>query len=418
MALLRTRVKNAWNAFMNKDPTTKMQSVGYGVSMPSHSRNRRYYGTDLQSTLTVVFNKIAVDCSSMRINHVRLDEEGRYKETIMSGLNRCLSKQANIDQIGRVLIQDSVMEMLENGCVAIVPVKTSDDPSTTDSYDVYELRKGTILEWFPAHVLVEVYNERNGEKEQLKVEKRYTTIIENPFYDIMNAPNSTGRRLMRVLNQLEHSNEHNSSGKLDLIIQLPYTIRSDARRKQADERRESIESQLSGSSHGIAYTDASEKIIQLNRSLDNNLWEQAKELKQELFNELGFTQSILDGTADEQTMLNYNNRIVDPILSVFVNSMEVKWLSLTAQSQGQAIRYFKDPFKLVTVERFAEISDKLTRNEICTSNEIRSVIGMKPVDDPRADELRNSNLNHPDEKVQTTSDDIDISKLLPMKDQE
>lgn len=404
MPLFGDRFKNAWDAFMGRDPTVIPTFSYYSGS--SRIDRKRLNRNSLKTILSSVYNQIAVDCASIRLNHVRLDENGRYKETIKDGLNRVLTKEANIDQTGRDLVQDIVMSLLDEGSVAVVPVSTSENPNKTDSYDVYELRTGKITEWFPDRVQVEVYNERVGKKESIILSKRYVAIIENPFYAIMNEPNSTAQRLLRVLNQLDRMNEEHSSGKLDLIIQLPYVVKSESRRRQAESRRKDIETQLTDSAYGIAYTDGTERIVQLNRSLENNLWEQAKELQEQLYNQLGLTKSIFDGTADEKTLLNYNNRTIEPILSSITEEMERKWISRTAQTQGQAIRFFSDPFKLVPVEQLAEIADKFTRNEIMTSNEIRSVIGMKPSDDPKADELRNSNLNHPDEEG-TTSTVID-----------
>lgn len=404
MPLFGDRFKNAWDAFMGRDPTVIPTFSYYSGS--SRIDRKRLNRNSLKTILSSVYNQIAVDCASIRLNHVRLDENGRYKETIKDGLNRVLTKEANIDQTGRDLVQDIVMSLLDEGSVAVVPVSTSENPNKTDSYDVYELRTGKITEWFPDRVRVEVYNERVGKKESIILSKRYVAIIENPFYAIMNEPNSTAQRLLRVLNQLDRMNEEHSSGKLDLIIQLPYVVKSESRRRQAESRRKDIETQLTDSAYGIAYTDGTERIVQLNRSLENNLWEQAKELQEQLYNQLGLTKSIFDGTADEKTLLNYNNRTIEPILSSITEEMERKWISRTAQTQGQAIRFFSDPFKLVPVEQLAEIADKFTRNEIMTSNEIRSVIGMKPFDDPKADELRNSNLNHPDEEG-TTSTVID-----------
>lgn len=399
MAVIGDRIKNAWNAFMGRDPTPRYWGGGSSYR-PDKSRYNR---TNLKSILSSVYNQIAVDCASIDINHVRLDENGRYKETIRSTLNRALTVEANVDQTGRALLKDAVSSMLDEGCVAIVPTVTSANPARTESYKIYELRVGRITEWFPRQVRVELYNEDTGRKETLLFDKSYVAIVENPFYSTMNEPNSTAKRLVRVLNQLDRSNEDQCMNRLDLIIQLPYTIKSDARRRQAEARRKDIEAQLTNSQLGIAYTDGTEHVIQLNRSLENNLWTQAKELQEQLYNELGFSKAIFDGTADEQTMLNYNNRTIEPILSAITEEMERKWISETAMTQGQAIRYFKDPFKLVPVAQLAEISDKFTRNEIMTSNEFRAVIGMKPANDPKADELRNANLNHPDEEGTTST---------------
>lgn len=399
MPLIGDRLKNAWNAFMGRDPTRSYFGYGQGSGMNPY-RPRLIRG-NLKKVVSSVINQISVDCSSININHVRLNDDGNYLETIDDSLNRVLTREANIDQTGRAFIRDAVVSMLDEGVVALIPFELDIDPYDTDSYKVLKARTGRIIQWYPEHVLVEAYNELTGRKEELMVEKRITPIIENPFFEVMNEPNSTAQQLMRVLTQLDRTNEQNSSGKLDLIVQLPYPIKSDAKKIQAEQRRKMIDEQLIGAQHGIAYIDGTEKVIQLNRSLENNLWEQAKELTIQLFNELGFSESIFNGTADEATMLNYNNRTIEPIMTAIVEEMDRKWLSRTAQTQKQAIRFFKDPFKLVPVAQLAEISDKFTRNEIMSSNEIRSVIGMKPSDDPKADELRNSNLNHPDESGKT-----------------
>lgn len=393
-------LKNVWSAFKGRDPTPQLYSY-YGGSI--RQDRKRISRNNLKSTISSIYNRISVDCAGIRLNHVRLDENERYREVINDNLNKALCKSANLDQTGRELVQDIVMSMLDEGYVAVVPVTTSQNPNFTDSYDIYELRTGKIVDWYPEYVRVELYDERTGDKKNILVAKKYTAIIENPFYATMNEPNSTAQRLLRVLNQLDHLNDEHSSGKLDLIIQLPYVIKTEARKKQAEERRKAIEAQLTGSTYGIAYTDGTERIVQLNRSLENNLWEQAKDLREQLYNQLGLTKSIFDGTADEKTLLNYNNQTIEPIMSAIAEEMERKWISRTAQTQGQAIRFFKDPFKLVPVAQLAEIADKFTRNEITTSNEMRSVIGMKPIDDPRADELRNANLNHPDEEGTTNT---------------
>lgn len=395
------RLKNSWNAFLGRDPTKRM--VDYGSVYGSINRPDRPYVrmTNLKSIVSSIYNQIAVDCSLINIYHVRLDEENRFKEIIDDSLNRVLTKDANIDQTGRAMIQDAVMSMLDEGVVAIVPTWTDVDPNRTDSYKILELRVGRILEWYPKHVRLELYNDTNGQREQIVLEKSIVAIVQNPFYEIMNQPNSLGKRLTRLLAQLDRTNETNSSGKLDLIIQLPYVIKSDLKRNQAEQRRKDIEAQLTGSQHGIAYTDATEHVIQLNRSVENNLWTQAKEVQEQLFNQLGLCTAIFNGTADEKTLLNYNNRTIEPILTAIVEEMERKWISKTAQTQKQGIRFFKDPFKLVPVQQLAEIVDKLTRNEVMSSNEFRSILGLKPSDDPRANELRNSNLNHPDEKQPT-----------------
>lgn len=394
---VKERLKNVWNAFLGRDPTFKTNSfyTGYATSY-NPSKWHSSIGSE-RSKIRSIFNRVSVDCATVDINHVKLNEEDKFEKIINSSLNRALSKDANIDQTGRQMIRDAVFSMLDEGVVAIVPVVTDGDPNITDSYKVEELRVGKIVEWFPKDVRVDLYNEENGQHEQILLMKRYVAIIENPFYEIMNEPNSTYQRLMRVYRQLDSLNDQASAGKLDLIIQLPYVVKSDARRKQANMRRKEIEAQLTGSQYGIAYTDGTERVIQLNRSLENNLWTQAKELRDELYNELGLSEAIFNGTADEKTMLNYNNRTIEPILSAITEEMERKWISRTAQTQRQAIRFFKDPFKLVPVAQLAEIADKFTRNEVMTSNEIRAVIGMKPSSDPKADKLINSNLNQPEE---------------------
>ena len=393
---LTNRLQHAWNAFMNKDPTEYVYhdygGIGYG-HRPDRIRLTR--GND-RSIITSVFNRIALDVAAVDLRHCRLDEAGRYSEDIDSGLNNCLTLEANLDQTARALIQDCVLSMFDEGCVALVPVDTTKDPSFTDSYDILTMRTGSILEWKPSHVKVRVYNERTGKKEDITVPKRTVSIIENPLYAIINEPNSTAQRLMRKLSLLDVTDEQTASGKLDLIIQLPYIVKTEARRTQANKRREDIERQLTGSKYGIAYTDGTEKITQLNRPVENNLMSQVEYLTNQLFSQLGITQSILDGTADEKTMLNYYNRSIEPIVSAIVDEMKRKFLSKTARSQKQSIKAFRDPFRLVPVNDIAEIADKFTRNEIMTSNEVRQIIGMKPSDDPKADELINSNISQPE----------------------
>lgn len=401
MPIISDRFKNAWNAFLGRDPTEKIWT---GFSYASRPDRQRLRITNLKSMVSSVYGQIAVDCSSISIRHVKVNEEGEYEKTLKTTLNRVLTQEANIDQTGRDLIRDTVISLLDEGCIAIVPIDTLGDPNKTDSYKILSLRVGKIVEWMPKHIRVEVYNDVTGNYEQLVFAKRVACIIENPFYAIMNEPNSTAKRLMRTIAQLDRVNDENTSGKLDLIIQLPYTIKSDAQKKQAERRRKSIEAQLTGSAHGIAYTDGTERIVQLNRPVENTLWEQVKDLETKLYNQLGFSESIFNGTADEKTMLNYYNRTIEPILSAIVENMERKWISRTAQTQGQAIRFFREPFKLVPVNQLADIVDKFTRNEVMSSNEFRSVIGLKPSDDPKADELRNSNLNHPeDNQIQDDS---------------
>ena len=382
-----TRLKHAWNAFRNRDPTPSGYSYSYRPDRPRLTRGNN------RSIVTSIFNRIAIDVSSIDIKHCRLDENNRFVETIDSGLNRCLNLEANIDQTGQAFIQDVVMSMFDEGVVAMVPVETDLDPKITKSYDIFSMRTGKIVEWYPAHVKVRLYDDRTGEKKEVILPKNTVGIIENPLYAIVNEPNSTMQRLMRKLALLDVADEQTASGKLDLIIQLPYVIKTEARKKQAEERRKNIEDQLAGSKYGIAYTDGTERITQLNRPLENNLMKQIEYLTEQLFGQLGITQSVLDGTADEKTMLNYNNRTIEPVVSAIVNELNRKFLTKTARSQRQSIEYFRDPFRLVPVNDIAEIADKFTRNEILTSNEIRQIIGMKPSTDPKADMLVNSNIN-------------------------
>ena len=406
---LTSRLRKAWNAFTkNRDPTianVHYRDVGMGyVYRPDRVRFTR--GNE-RSIVTSVYNRIAMDVASIAIKHCRVDKNGRYIEDIKSGLNECLTIEANIDQSGRAFIQDVVMSMFDEGAVAIVPVDTSFDPTVSTSYDILSMRTGKILEWYPAHVKIQVYNDRTGKKEDIVLPKKSVAIIENPLYAVINEPNSTMQRLVRKLNILDAIDEQSGSGKLDLIIQLPYVIKTDARRQQAETRRKDIEDQLSGSKFGIAYTDGTEKITQLNRPVDNNLMKQIEYLMNQLYSQIGMTPSVLDGTADEKAMLNYNNRTIEPIVSAIVDAMKRSFLSKTARTQGQTVMFFKDPFKLVPVANIADSADKFKRNEIMTSNEIRQIIGMKPSDDPKADELRNSNLNHPDEEQPAVEDEFE-----------
>lgn len=390
-----SRFKNAWNAFRNREPTKVFQDIGYGYSY----RPDRFHLTrgNERSIVTSVYNRIALDVAAIDIRHVQLDAEGRFCDVVQSGLNNCLSTEANLDQTGRAFIQDAVMSMMDEGCIAIVPVDTDDDPDDTTGYQILSMRVGRIRDWYPKHIRVELYNEETGRKQDIVVPKSTVAIVENPLYAVINEPNSTMQRLIRKLNLLDAVDEQSSSGKLDLIIQLPYVIKTEARRKQAEKRRKDIEQQLAGSKYGVAYTDGTERITQLNRSLENNLMKQIEYLTSMLYSQLGITQSILDGTADDKTMLNYYNRTIEPIIAAIVDEMKRKFLGKTARSQNKSIKFFRDPFKLVPVADLAEISDKFTRNEIATSNEIRQVIGWKPSDDPKADELRNSNLSQPNE---------------------
>lgn len=384
------RLRHGWNAFMNRDPTYTQDlgpSYYYRPDRPRFTRGNE------RSIVTSVYNRIALDASAITIQHVRLDENGRFLSTIDSDLNKCLTLDANIDQTGRAFLQDAVMSMLDEGCVALVPVETDVDPNDTDSYKIFSIRTGKIVEWRPQHVKVRVYDERTGRKEDITISKSSVAIVENPLYAVINEPNSTMQRLIRKLSLLDVTDEQTASGKLDLIIQLPYIIKTEARRQQAEQRRKDIEMQLAGSKYGIAYTDGTEHITQLNRSVENNLMKQVEYLTSMLYSQLGITQTILDGTADEKTMINYYTRTIEPIVSSIVDEMKRKFLTKTARSQRQSIEFFRDPFKLVPVNDIAEIADKFTRNEILTSNEIRQIVGMKPSNDPKADELINSNIS-------------------------
>lgn len=387
-----SRLKHAWNAFTGN---IQMNYRDLGMSYPYRADRPRMSRGNERSIVTSVYNRIALDVAALNVQHVRLDENGRFLSVIDDGLNNCLTLEANVDQTARSFIQDVVISMFDEGSVAIVPVDTTTDPNVSGSYDIQSLRVGQILDWYPQYIRTRVYNEQTGRKEDIVVPKSAVAIIENPLYAVINEPNSTMQRLIRKLNLLDVIDEQSGSGKLDLIIQLPYVIKTEARRQQAENRRKDIESQLSGSKYGIAYIDGTEHITQLNRSVNNNLMSQIEYLTSMLYSQLGITQSILDGTADEKTMLNYNNRTIEPIISAIVDEMKRKFLTKTARSQRQSILFFRDPFKLVPVNEIAEIADKFTRNEIMTSNEIRQVVGMKPSDDPRADELRNKNLSEP-----------------------
>lgn len=399
MPTITQRLQNAWNAFRNpRDPTTQ----DYGRSYTYRPDRYRIRSGNERSIVTNVFNRIAVDCAAVTMEHVKLDQNGRYKDVMKSRLNNCLTLSANLDQTGRAFIQDAVHSMFDEGVVALIPVVTvNGNPWVTGSYDVETLRTGKIVEWFPHHIRVRVYNEDTGQQQDLIWPKEAAAIVENPFYSVMNEPNSTLQRLIRKLNLLDYVDEQSSSGKLDLIIQLPYVIKSAARRQQAEMRRKDIEMQLAGSKYGIAYTDGTEKVTQLNRSIENNIWTEVKDLTTMLYSQLGITETILNGTADEQTMINYYNNTIEPVLSAFALEMQRKFLTPTARTQGQAIRFYRDAFKLIPIKDLAELADKFTRNEIASSNEIRSVIGWKPSDDPKADMLVNANLNQsPDEMGQ------------------
>lgn len=397
---LRTRLAHAWNAFTSRDPT---QYIITGPGYSSRPDRPRLSRGNEKSIATSIFNRIALDVSSVNIKHCRLDKNGRYVEDIDSGLNNCLNLEANKDQTGRAFIQDVVLSMLDEGCVALVPVETTIDPKSSNSYQIDSMRTGKITEWYPDMVRVRLYNDRTGEKEEILLPKNQVAIIENPLYAVVNEYNSTMQRLIRKLSLLDVTDEQTASGKLDLIIQLPYVIKTETQRKQAERRRKDIIDQLAGSQYGIAYTDGTEKITQLNRSLENNLLKQVEYLTNMVYSQLGITQSVLDGTADEKTMLNYMNRTVEPIISAIVDELKRKFLTKTARSQLQSIVYFRDPFRLVPVNDIAEIADKFTRNEIMTSNEIRQIVGMQPSKDPKADKLVNSNISQAKQDMSQTS---------------
>lgn len=392
------RLIHAWNAFLNKDPTP-IYNYGEHISSYNPFRMRLTRGNE-RSIVVSVYNRIALDVASIDIMHAKLDDNGRFVEEMDTSLNECLTLSANMDQTAKAFIQDAVMSMMDEGCIAIVPVDTTINPNISGSYDINSLRVGQILEWRPQHVKVRIYNDKTGQKEDLLLPKSMVAIIENPLYAVINEPNSTMQRLIRKLNLLDVIDEQSGSGKLDLIIQLPYVIKSEARKQQAENRRKEIEMQLTGSKYGIAYTDGTEKITQLNRPVENNLMKQIEYLTSMLYGQLGITQTILDGTADDKTMLNYYNRTIEPIVSAIVDEMKRKFLTKTARTRKQDIVYFRDPFKLVPVNDLAEIADKLTRNEIATSNEIRQIMGWKPSEDPDADELRNKNLNKSAEEIE------------------
>lgn len=406
-----SRLRHAWDVFRNREPTYDYQDTGPSTSY--RPDRTRLTGGNERSIVTSIFNRIALDVSSINVKHCRIDENGRFKEQINSGLDNCLNLEANIDQTGRAFKQDVVMSMLDEGCVAIVPTDTTLDPITTTSYDIQTMRTGKILEWYPNHVRVRVYNEKTGKQEDIKLPKSMVAIVENPLYAVINEPNSTMQRLMKKLVLLDAVDENTRSGKLDMIIQLPYVIKSDARKSQAEKRRKDIEEQLKGP-YGIAYIDGTEKVIQLNRPIENNLMTQIEYLTKLLYSQLGITEEILNGTANEQTMLNYNSRTIEPIVSAIVDEMKRKFLTKTARSQNQTIQFFRDPFRLVPVNDIAEIADKFTRNEILTSNEIRQIIGMKPSNDPKADKLINSNLNQPENSTEEIQQDQTDQEVVPV----
>lgn len=402
---LTNRFKNAWNAFTSRDPTyTTSQYLGAGYGYrPDRVRFTR--GNE-RSIITAIFTRIAIDAASMDIKHVQLDSDGRYKEDRLSNLNNCLTLEANIDQTGRAFIQDVVMSMFDEGCIALVPIDTDDNPDDTSGFDVCSMRTGKIVTWYPQKIRVRVYNDKTGQHQEIVVSKENTPIVENPFYAIVNDHNSVLQRLIHKLNILDYIDDQSGSGKLNMIIQLPYSLKSPTQRAMAAKRRDDVEEQLNGSKYGIAYIDPSEKVTQLNRSLDNNLLQQCNNLSETLYSQFGITQSILDGTADEKTMSNYYSRTIEPIIAIIADEMKRKWLSKTARTQGQSIMYFRDPFKLIPVTEIAEIADKMTRNEIMTSNEVRQRIGMKPSSDPKADELRNKNLSESNAEMENGTDGV------------
>lgn len=397
----RDRLKHAWNAFSGRSPTEEELYIyqDLGTSSSYRPDRIRFSRGNERSIVTSVYNRIAMDVAAITIRHVRLDENGRMSNAIESGLNYCLNTEANLDQTSRAFIQDCIMSMLDEGCVAIVPVDTTVDPFLSTSFDIKTMRTGKIIEWFPQHVRVRLYNERTGKKEEIVVPKSTTAIVENPLYAVINEPNSTMQRLIHKLNILDAIDEQSGAGKLDLIIGLPYVIKSKARQEQAEQRRAAIEEQLSGSKYGIAYTDGTEHITQLNRSVNNNLMSQIEYLTSMLYSQLGITTSVMDGTADEKTLLNYYDRTIEPIISAITDEMKRKFLSKTARSQNQSIMFFRDPFRLVPMSEISEMADKFTRNEIMTSNEIRQIIGLTPSTDPNADVLRNKNLNQNAESI-------------------
>lgn len=406
-----SRLKNAWNAFLSRDPTDdfKMEYDDIGVGSYYRPDRFRYSGRNERSIVTSIYNRIALDVAAIDIRHVRLDENDRYIKTIDSPLNNCLSLEANIDQTGRAFIQDVAASLMDEGCIAIVPTDTDRDPKE-GTFEIYEMRTGKIKQWYPTSVRIEVYNERTGKKQEIVMLKKDVCIVENPLYSVMNEPNSTLQRLIRKLVLLDMVDERNNSGKLDLIFQLPYTIRTNLKRDQANQRRQDIEDQLVGSKYGIAYIDAAEHVTQLNRPAENNLMAQVEYLTSMLYSQLGLTQEILNGTANEETMLNYYNRTIEPIISAITDEMRRKFLTQTARTQKQSIKFFRDPFKLVPVSQISEIADKFTRNEIMTSNEIRQIVGMKPADDPNADVLRNKNLSVSNEQLKSENEEKPIEE--------
>lgn len=391
------RLKSAWNAFTSQDPKDRFESYDYGVAYGGRPDRTRLTITNERSIISSIYTRLSIDVASVEMRHVRLDENGRYIEDIESALNNCLTVEANIDQASTAFLQDIALTLFDRGTLAIVPVDTTLDPSQSGGYDIKTMRVGEIVAWQPSKVKVSLYNDRTGKRESIVLDKKYVAIVQNPLYPVMNEPNSTLQRLIRKLNLLDVVDEQSSSGKLDLIIQLPYVIKSEQRRQQAEQRRKDIEFQLRGSQHGIAYTDGTEKVVQLNRPAENNLLKQIEYLANLLYSQLGLTEDIMNGTADEKAMLNYNNRTIKPVLTAIQEAMHRTFLTKTARSQRQAIYYFRNPFELVPINDIADIADKFTRNEILSSNELRSIIGVRPSKDPKADELRNSNMPAPSE---------------------
>jgi hypothetical protein len=395
MGVVRDRLKHAWNAFLNIENSFASESPNFGAAYSSRPDRPRMFISNERSIISSIYTRLGIDVAAVDIHHVRLDDQGRYLEDIDSGLNNCLTVEANIDQAARAFRQDAAMTLFDRGVIAIVPVDTSIDPSVSGGFDVQTVRVGHITQWYPQHVRINLYNEATGRREEVTLEKKFVAIVENPLYAVMNEPNSTLQRLIRKLNMLDAVDEQSSSGKLDMIIQLPYVIKSDARREQAEQRRKDLEHQLKGSQYGIAYTDGTEKVTQLNRPAENNLLTQIEYLTKMLYAQLGLTEEVMNGTADEKAMLNYINRTIEPVIEAIVEAMRRAFLTKTARTQKQSIMYFRDPFKLVPIADIAEIADKFTRNEIASSNEIRQVIGWKPSKDPNADQLRNSNMPQP-----------------------
>lgn len=415
MPTFSERLQHAWNAFNNKDPTPAYprSDFFYSGSAYNPSKRRSSFGNE-RSIINTIFNRIAADVAAVDIRNVRLDENGRYIETINSSLNNCLTLEANTDQTGRGFIQDAVMSMFDEGVVALVPVDTSLDPKSTNAYDILTMRTGKIKEWMPKHVRIEIYNENIGRRQEIVLPKKMVGIVENPFYSIMNEPNSTLQRLLHKLNLLDAIDEQSSAGKLDLIIQLPYVIKTEARKQQAENRRKDIEMQLAGSKYGIAYTDGTERITQLNRPIENNLMKQIEYLTETLMGQLGITNEILNGTASEDTMRNYYTRIVAVICTAFTEEMRRKFLTKTARTQGQSISFFQDYFKLVPISALANIAGTFTQSGIMSPNEFRTILGLKPSDDPEADKLKNRNINPVDEnQTSTTSqEESETSQLV------